>query len=173
MKERYDVVVVGAGPSGLLAAKAVAENGFDVAVVERKEKIEVIGRTCGQTLLPPNDYFFGDLFHYNARDKKFCFPKSGLSFPYSGPIKNLYDWYMYSPGMKRMHFGYPEGYTPPVPGMLKAPIGDRSAFADLIVQLLDDAALYEKTQREAREWAETWDWDRQAPALLRVRTGLF
>ena len=122
MKERYDVVVVGAGPSGLLAAKAVAENGFDVAVVERKEKIEVIGRTCGQTLLPPNDYFFGDLFHYNARDKRFCFPKSGLSFPYSGPIKNLYDWYMYSPGMKRMHFGYPEGYTPPIPGMLKAPI---------------------------------------------------
>ena len=122
MKERYDVVVVGAGPSGLLAAKAVAENGFDAAVVERKEKIEVIGRTCGQTLLPPNDYFFGDLFHYNARDKRFCFPKSGLSFPYSGPIKNLYDWYMYSPGMKRMHFGYPEGYAPPIPGMLKAPI---------------------------------------------------
>ena len=139
MKERYDVVVVGAGPSGLLAAKAVAENGFDVAVVERKEKIEVIGRTCGQTLLPPNDYFFGDLFHYNARDKRFCFPKSGLSFPYSGPIKNIYDWYMYSPGMKRMHFGYPEGYTPPVPGMIKAPIALTYDKEVLTADLLKEA----------------------------------
>ena len=44
-------------------------------VVERKEKIAVIGRTCGQSLLAPNDYFFGNLFHYNARDRRFCFPE--------------------------------------------------------------------------------------------------
>ena len=61
MKERYDVVVVGAGPAGLLAARAAAENGFSVAVVERKEKISVIGRTCGQSLPPPNEYFFGNI----------------------------------------------------------------------------------------------------------------
>ena len=89
MKERYDVAVVGAGPAGLLAAKAIAENGFDVAVLERKTDMKAVTRSCGQSLLPPNEYFFGDLFHYNARDRRFCFPVMGLSFPYTGPVKSL------------------------------------------------------------------------------------
>jgi flavin-dependent dehydrogenase len=122
MKQRYDVLVVGAGPAGLLAAKAVAENGFDVAIVERKENISVINRACGQSLLPPNEYFYGNLFHYNERDRRFCFPNIGLSFTYSGPIKKLYDWHLVSPGMNSIRFGYPDNYTPPVPGMVKAPI---------------------------------------------------
>ena len=101
MKERYDVTVVGAGPAGLLAAKALAQNGFDVAVLERKTDPSAITRACGQSLLPPNEYFFGDIFHYNAKDKRFCFSVSGLSFPYTGPVKNLYNWHMFSPGMNK------------------------------------------------------------------------
>lgn len=106
MKERYDVVIVGAGPAGLLAAKALAENGFDVALLERKKDPAEILRSCGQSLLPPNEYFFGDIFHYSEKEKRFCFPLCGLSFPYTGPVKNLYTWHMFSPGMKEMQFGY-------------------------------------------------------------------
>jgi flavin-dependent dehydrogenase len=106
MKERYDVIVIGGGPAGLLAAKALGQNGFDVAVLERKKDLSVISRACGQSLLPPNEYFFGDIFHYNAKDKRFCFAQTGLSFPYTGAVKNLYDWHMFSPGMKKMQFGY-------------------------------------------------------------------
>ncbi|MEI6125280.1 MAG: FAD-dependent monooxygenase [Pseudomonadota bacterium] len=105
MKPRYDVTVIGAGPAGLLAAKALAQNGFDVAVLERKKDLAVITRACGQSLLPPNEYFFGDIFHYNAKDKRFCFSSSGLSFPYTGPVKNLYTWHMFSPAMNKMQFG--------------------------------------------------------------------
>ena len=61
MKTRYDVLVVGAGPAGLLAARAIAENGFDVAVIDRKKDVTSLDRACGQTLLPPNEYFFGNL----------------------------------------------------------------------------------------------------------------
>lgn len=105
MKQKYDVIVAGAGPAGLLAAKAIAQNGFDVAVVERKADIGAVTRACGQSLLPPNEYFFGDLFHYNARDRRFCFPVLGLSFPYAGPVKNLHAWHMFSPGMNSLQFG--------------------------------------------------------------------
>ncbi len=105
MKERYDVVVVGAGPAGLLAAKAVAQNGFDVAVIDRKQDLSSVSRTCGQSLLPPNEYFFGDIFHYNEKDKRFCYASTGLSFPYTGAVKNLYTWHMHSPGMNKLQFG--------------------------------------------------------------------
>jgi flavin-dependent dehydrogenase len=139
MKERYDVVVVGAGPAGLLAARAVAENGFDVAVVERRDRIESIGRTCGQSLLPPNEYFFGNLFHYNRRDRRFCFPNIGLSFPYSGAIKELYDWNLVSPAGNTIHFGYPENYAPPFPGMVKAPIALVYDKETMVQDLLSEA----------------------------------
>ena len=35
--KRYDLVVVGAGPAGLMAAKVAAEHGLKVALVERKK----------------------------------------------------------------------------------------------------------------------------------------
>lgn len=105
MREKYDVIVVGGGPAGLLSAKALGENGLTVAVIDRKEDLTVLGRTCGQSLLPPNEYFFGNLFHYNEAGKKFCFPDVGLTVPYTGKVKNLYTWNMFSPGMKKIQFG--------------------------------------------------------------------
>ena len=115
MKQQYDIIVVGAGPAGLLAAKAASLNGFSVGVLERKKDVKAVTRTCGQSLLPPNEYFFGDLFHYNERDKTFCFADMGLSFPYTGPVKNLYTWRMFSPGMKTMQFGSgPENRVAPI-----------------------------------------------------------
>ena len=92
MRERYDVIVVGSGPAGLLSAKALCDNGLTVAVIDRKADLTVLGRTCGQSLLPPNEYFFGNLFHYNEAGKKLCFPDVGLSVPYAGAVKNLYTW---------------------------------------------------------------------------------
>ncbi len=105
MREKYDVIVVGGGPAGLLSAKALGENGLTVAVIDRKDDLSVLGRTCGQSLLPPNEYFFGNLFHYNEAGKKFCFPDVGLTVPYTGKVKNLYTWNMFSPGMKKIQFG--------------------------------------------------------------------
>ena len=38
-QEKYDVIVIGAGPAGTLAAKYAAENGADVLIVEKKKEI--------------------------------------------------------------------------------------------------------------------------------------
>ena len=35
----YDVVVVGAGPAGSMAAKTAAENGLNVLLVEKRQEI--------------------------------------------------------------------------------------------------------------------------------------
>ncbi|MCQ1536627.1 NAD(P)/FAD-dependent oxidoreductase [Methanosarcina sp. KYL-1] len=39
MKERYDVIVVGAGPAGSIAAKTAAEKGLDVLLIEKRQEI--------------------------------------------------------------------------------------------------------------------------------------
>ncbi len=39
MKAKYDVVIAGAGPSGLFAAKRLAESGLEVLVLERKRAV--------------------------------------------------------------------------------------------------------------------------------------
>jgi digeranylgeranylglycerophospholipid reductase len=39
MKSRYDVIVVGAGPGGSIAAKTCAEGGLDVLLIEKRQEI--------------------------------------------------------------------------------------------------------------------------------------
>jgi digeranylgeranylglycerophospholipid reductase len=43
---RYDVVVVGAGPAGLVAARTVASSGYRVVVLERERRLGV--KPCGE-----------------------------------------------------------------------------------------------------------------------------
>jgi digeranylgeranylglycerophospholipid reductase len=39
VKERYDVIVIGAGPAGSTAARRAAENGLDVLLIEKRREI--------------------------------------------------------------------------------------------------------------------------------------
>ena len=65
--KKYDLIVVGAGPAGLLAAKAAGDAGLEVALVDRKSDLTHLDRLCGQTLVSLNDYYFDDLVYYNRR----------------------------------------------------------------------------------------------------------
>ena len=106
--KKYDLITVGAGPCGLLAAKAAGLCGLEVALLERKSDMTRIERTCGQTLVSMNDYYFGDLAFYNRKRKRIGFSKNGFSFQYDGPVKNLYAWHLFSPNGSLLPFGMPE-----------------------------------------------------------------
>jgi geranylgeranyl reductase family protein len=48
--EKFDVIVVGAGTGGCLAAKTTAEAGLKVCLIERKRKEEIGEKICGDAL---------------------------------------------------------------------------------------------------------------------------
>lgn len=108
MPKRYDLIVVGAGPAGLTAAKAARECGLDVALLERKTDMTNLHRSCGQSLVSMNEYYFGDLFHFNAKGKRLCFPVNTFSLRYDGPHRNIYSWQFYSPDGHMVQLGDPK-----------------------------------------------------------------
>jgi flavin-dependent dehydrogenase len=105
MSKHYDVVIVGAGPAGLTAAKFAGENGLNVALLERKTHITDVNRACTMMVLVLNEHIFGERPIFNEKNKKLSFPVNGFSVPYKGPTKNLYAWQFYSPGGQCITFG--------------------------------------------------------------------
>jgi flavin-dependent dehydrogenase len=96
MKKIYDLIVVGAGPAGLMAAKTAGENGLDVALLERKNSITDISRACSMMLVTLTGKYLEDRVQLNTREKRLCFPKYGFSIPYDGAHQDFYSWSIYS-----------------------------------------------------------------------------
>jgi geranylgeranyl reductase family protein len=48
--EKYDVIIVGAGTAGCLAAKTIAESGLKVCIVEKKNSEQIGEKICGDAL---------------------------------------------------------------------------------------------------------------------------
>jgi flavin-dependent dehydrogenase len=105
MAKKYDVIVVGAGPAGFLAAKAAGENGLEVALLEKNPNPTQRTRACGETIGSMNEYYFGNITGYNARDKRIFFSSDGLSFKYDGPYQYIYGARLYVPSGHRVVIG--------------------------------------------------------------------
>jgi flavin-dependent dehydrogenase len=96
MKKLFDVVVVGAGPCGAMAAKVAAENGLDVALLERKTDISFIRRCC-TGCLGLKDEFMGEIQHFDDKTRRLIFSRYGFSVKYDGPYHNIYGFHLISP----------------------------------------------------------------------------
>ncbi len=138
--KKYDTVVVGAGPSGLLAAKAAAENGLSVALLEKKsaEDMRRLTRSCAQTILSMREPYMDNIVNYNARDKRLCFSADGVSFNYTGPYKNIYAWYFYAPDGHLVRLGIPDEGRAIGDDARTAIVHDKSSlFQNLLDELKD------------------------------------
>jgi digeranylgeranylglycerophospholipid reductase len=105
MAKKYDLVIVGGGPAGLMAARVAGENGLKTALLERKKDITKVRRIDGGILSPINEYVFGQTCVFNPQEKRISFPVCGFSIKYDGPYRDIYGFDIYSPGGKKIAFG--------------------------------------------------------------------
>ncbi|MEI6125277.1 MAG: NAD(P)/FAD-dependent oxidoreductase [Pseudomonadota bacterium] len=103
MAAKYDLVIIGAGPAGLMAARTAGAQGLKVAVLERKKDIPKIHRSCGG-VINLNEPTYDQLVTYDE-DKKLIECTMGFTIEYDGPFQNVYGFHIYSPGGGRLEFG--------------------------------------------------------------------
>jgi len=114
MAKKYDLIVVGGGPGGLMAARTAAEDGLKVLLIERKRNITEINRACTRSffthllsLAPGVDSELGQPYHDGYIDPvsvevgpektRFHFPVPGFSIDYTGPLRPYINWVSISP----------------------------------------------------------------------------
>lgn len=119
---KFDVVIVGGGPGGLVAAKTAAEDGLKVLLLERKRNLTEVNRTCGQTFFLAGKYkgaTESGIYCYRDPVKieigpstdRFVYPQ-GFAIEYKGPLVPYYNNYHYSPSGYRIG-KYPDGNEDP------------------------------------------------------------
>ena len=109
---KYDVIVVGAGPAGLMAARTAAEDGLKVVLVERKKDLYEVNRLCGQ-LTNINMKNVGGQVKYGYTERlnleigtdanRVHYPDLGFSIDYDGPIRPYLNYIHFSPGGQRVY----------------------------------------------------------------------
>lgn len=120
---KYDLIVVGGGPGGLMAAKEAASAGLKVALVERKKNITEVNRACVQIFyvnkITPNpetgkgesknDGYIEPVSVEIVPNKAIWhFPKAGFDFEFPGTLRAYHNWVQLSPGGKVIHRYKPE-----------------------------------------------------------------
>ncbi len=105
MENMIDLIVVGAGPAGLMTAKRAAELGLKVTVIEIKKDITKVKRACSAQFVTDEGYENETI---KIEDNKIIFTKNGFHINYTGRLLNIVDNYHHSPSGHKIHLAHPD-----------------------------------------------------------------
>ena len=110
MQKKYDVIIAGAGPAGLMTAQVLGEQGARVLLVDIKKDIARVYRACcANLIIEPATH--REWVTY--ADGAFHFAENKFSIPYSGAVIGLKSSVKVSAGGKTLTIAgkSPQGYA--------------------------------------------------------------
>lgn len=102
MATDYDVIVVGAGPSGLMAANTMASQQLRIALIERRRDISQWRRADCMMFYGLEGGFLGE--DLKVALGRVTFSRNKFEVRYRGGLYPLYHWRVLSPGGHRIDF---------------------------------------------------------------------
>lgn len=101
-KRGYDLIVVGGGPAGLMAARTAAAGNLKVALIERRSEISRWKRADCMQFYGLEGDFLGE--NIRVEIGKVVFPRNGFEVRYTGGLYPIYSWRCFSPHGHRIDF---------------------------------------------------------------------
>ena len=98
-----DLLIIGAGPAGLMAGYTAAKGGAKVLIVDMKRDIPVARRACSAQFVLDDGYEGETL---KIGDGKLIFTKNGFEVPYTGKLVPIQHNYMISPKGYQVDLSY-------------------------------------------------------------------
>lgn len=102
--EKWDLLIVGAGPAGLMAAKTAAEQGLKVAVIEKNNNFDTLYRACSTQFILDDGYEGEKL---EIAEERLVFTKNKFEVTYKGQLIEVKNKYYHSPKNHIIHFALP------------------------------------------------------------------
>jgi len=111
-KMKYDLIVVGAGPAGLMAARTAARDGLKVLLLEQRKKICQVKRFCSQLIRVGGSGFSSDKkptdreikpvtvtfeINYGRHTLRLNNLEDDVTVDYRGPLRSYYNEIFISP----------------------------------------------------------------------------
>lgn len=105
MHNIVDLIVIGAGPAGLMTAKRAAELGLKVTIIELKKDITTVKRACSSQFVTDEGYQNETI---KIDNNKIIFTKNKFHINYTGPLLNIINNYHHSLSGHKLHLSHPD-----------------------------------------------------------------